>query len=48
MQVMRGGKSVKISIFDVVVGDVIPLRIGDQVVGVSSSSFFFIGLKISY
>ncbi|KAG2246094.1 hypothetical protein Bca4012_090952 [Brassica carinata] len=29
--VMRGGRTVKISIYDVVVGDVIPLRIGDQV-----------------
>ena len=28
---MRGGRTVKISIYDVVVGDVIPLRIGDQV-----------------
>lgn len=28
---MRGGKAVKISIFDVVVGDILPLRIGDQV-----------------
>lgn len=28
---MRGGRIVKISIFDIVVGDVIPLRIGDQV-----------------
>lgn len=28
---MRGGKTVKISIFDVVVGDVVPLNIGDQV-----------------
>ncbi|KAH9667742.1 calcium-transporting ATPase 9 plasma membrane-type [Citrus sinensis] len=28
---MRGGKAVKISIFDVVVGEIVPLRIGDQV-----------------
>lgn len=28
---MRGGRIVQISIFDIVVGDVIPLRIGDQV-----------------
>lgn len=28
---MRGGRTVKISIFDIVVGDVVPLRIGDQV-----------------
>lgn len=28
---MRGGRTLKISIFDIVVGDVVPLRIGDQV-----------------
>lgn len=28
---MRGGRIVKISIFDIVVGDIVPLRIGDQV-----------------
>ncbi|XP_021665208.1 calcium-transporting ATPase 9, plasma membrane-type isoform X2 [Hevea brasiliensis] len=31
LEVMRGGRIVKISIFDIVVGDVVPLRIGDQV-----------------
>ncbi|XP_050383372.1 calcium-transporting ATPase 9, plasma membrane-type [Argentina anserina] len=31
LEVMRGGRTVKISIFDIVVGDVVPLRIGDQV-----------------
>ncbi|KAM1240589.1 hypothetical protein ACFX2I_046133 [Malus domestica] len=31
LEVMRGGRSVTISIFDIVVGDVVPLRIGDQV-----------------
>ncbi|KAJ7952044.1 Calcium-transporting ATPase [Quillaja saponaria] len=31
LEVMRGGRTVKISIFDIVVGDVIPLKIGDQV-----------------
>lgn len=31
VQVMRGGRIMKISIFDIVVGDVVPLRIGDQV-----------------
>lgn len=30
-QVIRGGRRVEISIFDIVVGDVIPLKIGDQV-----------------
>ncbi|KAL1816250.1 hypothetical protein DCAR_0520625 [Daucus carota subsp. sativus] len=31
MEVTRGGRRVEISIFDIVVGDVIPLKIGDQV-----------------
>ena len=33
MQVTRGGRRVEISIFDIVVGDVLPLKIGDQVIG---------------
>ncbi|XP_065849241.1 calcium-transporting ATPase 8, plasma membrane-type-like [Euphorbia lathyris] len=31
MEVIRGGKRVDVSIYDIVVGDVIPLNIGDQV-----------------
>ena len=31
MQVIRDGRPVEISIFDIVVGDVVPLNIGDQV-----------------
>ncbi|KAG8647926.1 calcium-transporting ATPase 10, plasma membrane-type isoform X2 [Manihot esculenta] len=31
LQVIRGGRRVEVSIFDVVVGDVVPLHIGDQV-----------------
>ncbi|KAI3868963.1 hypothetical protein MKX03_003334 [Papaver bracteatum] len=31
MEVIRGGKRVEVSIFDLVVGDVVPLNIGDQV-----------------
>ncbi|KAE7997503.1 hypothetical protein FH972_002134 [Carpinus fangiana] len=31
LEVLRGGRIVKISIFDIVVGDVVPLKIGDQV-----------------
>ncbi|GKD83955.1 calcium-transporting ATPase 10, plasma membrane-type protein isoform X1, partial [Tanacetum coccineum] len=31
LEVVRGGRRVKISIFDIVVGDVITLKIGDQV-----------------
>ncbi|XP_011094128.1 calcium-transporting ATPase 10, plasma membrane-type isoform X2 [Sesamum indicum] len=31
MEVVRGGRRIKVSIFDIVVGDVVPLKIGDQV-----------------
>ncbi|GAB2219094.1 hypothetical protein Droror1_Dr00006722 [Drosera rotundifolia] len=31
MEVYRGGRRIEISIFDIVVGDIIPLKIGDQV-----------------
>ncbi|KAI3900110.1 hypothetical protein MKW98_001010 [Papaver atlanticum] len=31
MEVTRGGKRVEVSVFDIVVGDVVPLKIGDQV-----------------
>ncbi|KAF9604718.1 hypothetical protein IFM89_009154 [Coptis chinensis] len=31
MEIIRGGKRVEVSIFDIVVGDVVPLKIGDQV-----------------
>ncbi|XP_059459519.1 calcium-transporting ATPase 10, plasma membrane-type-like [Corylus avellana] len=31
MEVIRGGRRIEISIYDVVVGDVVPLNIGDQV-----------------
>ncbi|RWR91485.1 calcium-transporting ATPase 10, plasma membrane-type [Cinnamomum micranthum f. kanehirae] len=31
LEVVRGGRRVHISIFDIVVGDVVPLKIGDQV-----------------
>ncbi|XP_054784018.1 calcium-transporting ATPase 9, plasma membrane-type-like isoform X1 [Prosopis cineraria] len=31
LEVIRGGRATKISIFDVIVGDVVPLKIGDQV-----------------
>jgi magnesium-transporting ATPase (P-type) len=31
LQAIRGGRTVKISIFEIVVGDVLPLKIGDQV-----------------
>ncbi|KAJ6806605.1 calcium-transporting ATPase 8, plasma membrane-type-like [Iris pallida] len=31
MEVVRGGRRIEVSIFDIVVGDIIPLKIGDQV-----------------
>ncbi|MED6225179.1 Calcium-transporting ATPase 9, plasma membrane-type, partial [Stylosanthes scabra] len=31
LEVIRGGRTIKLSIFDIVVGDVVPLKIGDQV-----------------
>ena len=31
LQVIRGGRTIEISIFEIVVGDVVPLNIGDQV-----------------
>jgi Ca2+-transporting ATPase len=31
LQAIRGGRTIKISIFEIVVGDVLPLKIGDQV-----------------
>ncbi|KAK7325335.1 hypothetical protein VNO77_29497 [Canavalia gladiata] len=31
LEVIRGGRTIKISIFELVVGDVVPLKIGDQV-----------------
>jgi len=31
IQVVRGGRRTEVSIFDLVVGDVVPLKIGDQV-----------------
>ncbi|XP_065006132.1 calcium-transporting ATPase 5, plasma membrane-type-like isoform X2 [Musa acuminata AAA Group] len=31
MEVIRSGRRIKVSIFDIVVGDVVPLKIGDQV-----------------
>lgn len=31
VQILRDGRTLKVSIFDLVVGDVVPLKIGDQV-----------------
>lgn len=39
---MRNGRMVTVSIFDIVVGDVIPLRIGDQVSQVNRVCYLLI------
>lgn len=31
LQVVRNGRRIKVSIFEIVVGDIVPLKIGDQV-----------------
>lgn len=45
MQVMRGGRTMKMSIFDIVVGDVVPLKIGDQVRFISEEIIFYDAFK---
>lgn len=40
LQVVRDGRPVKISIYDIVVGDVVPLNIGDQVTAFLSIACF--------
>ncbi|CAN1780226.1 Calcium-transporting ATPase 9, plasma membrane-type [Linum perenne] len=47
LEVMRGGRAVKTSIFDIVVGDIIPLRIGDQVHKDHKSPFLMSGCKVA-
>ncbi|CAI0442211.1 unnamed protein product [Linum tenue] len=47
LEVMRGGRAVKTSIFDIVVGDIIPLRIGDQVHKDQKSPFLMSGCKVA-
>lgn len=42
LQVVRSGRRIKVSIFDIVVGDVVPLKIGDQVMKISHSLSFLI------
>lgn len=46
VQIIRGGRRVQVSIFDIVVGDVIPLKIGDQVNAFFFSLFFFLFLLL--
>ncbi|KAJ9548472.1 hypothetical protein OSB04_021015 [Centaurea solstitialis] len=47
LEVIRGGRRVNISIFDIVVGDVIPLKIGDQVHKDHKSPFLMSGCKVA-
>ena len=42
VQVIRGGRRVEVSIYDLVVGDVVPLNIGDQVCAFVSKCFMYI------
>lgn len=42
MQILRDGRTLKVSIFGLVVGDVVPLKIGDQV------AFFVVNLFVGY
>jgi allophanate hydrolase subunit 1 len=42
---MRGGRTMKMSIFDIVVGDVVPLKIGDQVRFISEEIIFYDAFK---
>ncbi|CAH1415403.1 unnamed protein product [Lactuca virosa] len=46
-EVIRGGRRVEISIFDIVVGDVITLKIGDQVHKDHKSPFLMSGCKVA-
>ncbi|KAI7751632.1 hypothetical protein M8C21_007651 [Ambrosia artemisiifolia] len=47
LEVVRGGRRVEISIFDIVVGDVIPLKIGDQVHKDHKAPFLMSGCKVA-
>lgn len=42
IQVVRGGRRIMVSIYDLVVGDVIPLKIGDQVDDIEHLSLIWI------
>lgn len=47
-KVVRGGRRVEISIYDLVVGDVIPLNIGNQVHDLGHLLFCFLYLTIRF
>ncbi|KAM0831812.1 hypothetical protein ACQ4PT_065295 [Festuca glaucescens] len=46
LEVVRGGRRIKVSIYDLVVGDVVPLKIGDQVNKDQKSLFMMSGCKV--
>ena len=47
-KVIRGGRRVEISIYDLVVGDVIPLNIGNQVHDLFICCFAFYTLRLHF
>ncbi|KAB5551959.1 hypothetical protein DKX38_009270 [Salix brachista] len=47
LEVIRGGRRIEVSIYDIVVGDVIPLNIGDQVHKNSREPFLMSGCKVA-
>ncbi|KAF9679820.1 hypothetical protein SADUNF_Sadunf06G0054800 [Salix dunnii] len=47
LEVIRGGRRIEVSIYDIVVGDVIPLNIGDQVHKNSKEPFLMSGCKVA-
>ncbi|XP_056167003.1 calcium-transporting ATPase 10, plasma membrane-type-like isoform X2 [Syzygium oleosum] len=47
MEVVRGGRRVEVSIYDLVVGDIVPLNIGDQVHKNSRQPFLMSGCKVA-
>ncbi|GKV00338.1 hypothetical protein SLEP1_g13042 [Rubroshorea leprosula] len=47
LEVVRGGKRVEISIYDIVVGDIVPLNTGDQVNKNSKEPFLMSGCKVA-
>ncbi|KAK1289002.1 Calcium-transporting ATPase 8, plasma membrane-type [Acorus calamus] len=47
IEVIRGGRRTEISIFDLVVGDIVPLKIGDQVHKDHKAPFFMSGCKVA-
>ncbi|CAD6344121.1 unnamed protein product [Miscanthus lutarioriparius] len=47
LEVVRGGRRIMVSIYDLVVGDVVPLKIGDQAHKDQKSPFLMSGCKVA-